>query len=160
MLPLVYHQTHPSTRWVTLAVAHQVGMDNLFPASLYPGTGKCELSKWRFGESRNNSILKTSAFPHISIHSHKCWTPAHFSNNVNEQLQGGGIVNQGVGVKRTEVFPWTDIVVNCTKVRADFVAVFNSANSEWERATWIHVNTGTKRQISTHRSLFHLKGRA
>lgn len=88
----------------------------------------------------------------------ECWTPAHFSNNVNEQLQGGGIVNQGVGVKRTEVFPWTDIVVSCTKVRADFVAVFNSANSEWERATWIHVNTGTKRQISTH--LFHLKGRA
>lgn len=86
------------------------------------------------------------------------WTPAHFSNNVNEQLQGGGIVNQGVGVKRTEVFPWTDIVVSCTKVRADFVAVFNSANSEWERATWIHVNTDTKRQISTH--LFHLKGRA
>lgn len=70
MLPLVYHQTHPSTRWVILAVAHQVGMDNLFPASLYPGTGKCELSTWRFGESRNNSILKTSVFPHISIHSH------------------------------------------------------------------------------------------
>lgn len=164
-------------------------MDNLFPASLYPGTGKCELSTWRFGESRNNSILKTSVFPHIHSHSphslclvstlqcvlnlsslatkeawlvewmNECWTPAHFSNNVNEQLQGGGIVNQGVGVKRTEVFPWTDIVVSCAKVRADFVAVFNSANSEWERATWIHVNTDTKRQISTHRSLFHLKGR-
>lgn len=57
---------------------------------------------------------------------------AHFSDDVNEQLQGDGIVNQGVSEERTKVFPWTDLVVDSTQIRPDFVTVFNSTNSEWK----------------------------
>ena len=57
---------------------------------------------------------------------------AHFSDDVNEQLQGDRIVNQGVSEERTEVFPWTDLVVDGTQIGSDFVTVFNSSNSEWK----------------------------
>lgn len=60
---------------------------------------------------------------------------AYFSDHINEQLQGNGIMNQGVGVERTQVFSWIDLIVHCTQIRANIVAMFNSANSEWKRAT-------------------------
>lgn len=60
---------------------------------------------------------------------------AHFSNHINEQLQGSRIMNQGVRVERTEVFSWTELIVHCTEIRANLVAMFNSANGEWKRAT-------------------------
>lgn len=44
-------------------------------------------------------------------------------------------MNQGVSVERTEVFPWTDLIVHCTQVRTNPVTMVNSANSEWKRAT-------------------------
>lgn len=64
-------------------------------------------------------------------------TVAHFSNHINEQLQGKRIMNQGVRVERTEVFTWTELIVHCTEIRPNPVAMFNSANGEWKRATCI-----------------------
>lgn len=61
---------------------------------------------------------------------------AHFSNNVNKQLEGNWIVHQGVGVERTEVLPWTDLVVHCTQVRPNRVAMFNSTDGEGKGASW------------------------
>ena len=74
---------------------------------------------------------------------------AHFSDDVNEQLQGDGIMNQGVSEERTEVFPWTDLVVNGTQVRPDFVAMFNSTNSEWKRAACNQMNKSNNSQTSS-----------
>lgn len=59
----------------------------------------------------------------------------YFSDHIDEQLQGNRIMNQGVGVERTQVFSWAGHIVHCTQIRANPVAVFNSANSEWKRAT-------------------------
>lgn len=53
-------------------------------------------------------------------------------------------MNQRVGVERAEVFSWTDCVVSSTQVRANSVSVFNSANSEWERAPCGQVNKPNK----------------
>lgn len=60
---------------------------------------------------------------------------AHLSNNVNQQLKGDLIVHQRVGVERTEVLPGADLVVHCTQVRPDRVAVLNSTNGEWKGAS-------------------------
>lgn len=69
---------------------------------------------------------------------------AHFSNDINEQLQGDWVMNQGIGVEGTEVFLWADAIVNCAQVRTDFVAVFNSAYSEWKRTSCKQMNKGIK----------------
>lgn len=60
---------------------------------------------------------------------------AHFSNNVNKQLEGDWIVHKGVGVERTKVLLRPDLVVHCTQVRPDRVAVLNSTNREGEGAS-------------------------
>ncbi|TNN51821.1 hypothetical protein EYF80_037989 [Liparis tanakae] len=82
-------------------------------------------------------------------------TQAHFSDHINEQLQGDGVVNQGVGVEGSEVFPRTGLVVHCTQVRADFVAVFNSADGEWEGAPCERKN---RSNLNTSGSVFKQNG--
>lgn len=74
---------------------------------------------------------------------------AHFSDDVNEKFQGDGIVNQGVSEERTEVFPWTDLVVDSTQIRPDFVTVFNSTNSEWKWAACNQMNKSNNGQTSS-----------
>lgn len=82
---------------------------------------------------------------------------AHLSNNINEQLQGGGVMNQGVSVERAKVFPWTDLVVDCTQVRANSVAMFDSANSEGERTTYRRIGKKvTKRSNSNKQFCYAL----
>lgn len=60
---------------------------------------------------------------------------AHFSNDVNQQLEGNWIMHQGVGVERTQVLPRADLVVHCTQVRPDRVAVLNSTNRKGKGAS-------------------------
>lgn len=43
----------------------------------------------------------------------KLQTQAHFSNDINEQLQGVQVMNQGISVEGTEVFLWADVIVDC-----------------------------------------------
>lgn len=48
-------------------------------------------------------------------------------------------MHQGVGVERTEVLPRTDLVVHCTQVRPNRVAMFNPTDGEGKGASWSQI---------------------
>lgn len=74
---------------------------------------------------------------------------AHFSNNVNQQLKGDWVVHQGVGIERTEVLPRADLVVHCTQVRPDRVAMLYSTNGKGKGATWSQINKRKEQEKKT-----------
>lgn len=133
LMPLTCHQIPPWTRSVFQAAAHPVGMDNLFPALLYPDRRKH--ASLNLYVTLSDQVVKLWKTPQKQLKIKQLWTIAHLSNHINEQPQGNRIMNQGVRVERTEVFSWTELIVHCTKIRSNSVAMFNSANSEWKRAT-------------------------
>lgn len=92
-----------------------MGRDNPFQASLYP-------------EKKRRSSSTPSRCP-VTVQV------AYFSDDVSQQLEGDGVVNQRVGVKRSQVFPRIALVVHGAQVRPNFMTVFNSTNREGEGAS-------------------------